>query len=460
MSFRVRINKWSGFYAFGYILVASGIRGYFRRFEVHGKENVPLDKPVLFAPNHQNAFIDGAIVGYAILRPTYYLGRADIFERKLANYVLRGFNCLPIYRERDGADYRQKNVEVFETFYELLAEKNRINIFPEGSHGKYKEIRGPLKKGVFRIGVGAENHFNRSLDVHVVPVGIDYERHSVIGGNLLVNFGQPIRILDHISDDDDEQERIYTKLVEELESRLDSVMINIREKEHYDLIRNMMLIFETEIGIRENRKGNTLIAKFRTEKQFVSRMEQWIDENRKKAVEYSETERSFSDGTKGLRIRPWLFSKERHKTGWRLLFLIALFPLFLFGVVNSFLPFMIPQWRVRTKIKDVHFHTSIKVIFGALLFLVFWTAQTIIVAQWFGFPYWLGYLILLPVTGWVAYRWWINFLKFNGILRYRRYAKNEIGPFLTLRRNYTRLYALLDTVYHNKKTRTERFKSE
>ena len=151
MAFRFRINKWSGLYGFGYILVSSGIQSYFKKFEVNGIENVPLDKPVLFAPNHQNAFLDGAIVGYAISGPTYFLGRSDIFQKKLSNYFLSALNCLPIYRERDGADYREKNEEAFETFYKLLAKGNRINIFPEGSHDKEKRIRGPLKKGVFEL---------------------------------------------------------------------------------------------------------------------------------------------------------------------------------------------------------------------------------------------------------------------------------------------------------------------
>ena len=38
------------------------IHVYFRRIKVTGKENIPKDKPIIFAPNHQYAFMDALLI--------------------------------------------------------------------------------------------------------------------------------------------------------------------------------------------------------------------------------------------------------------------------------------------------------------------------------------------------------------------------------------------------------------
>ena len=113
------IRNWSLGYLFGYIFTAIGVRSFYRKYRVVGKENIPKGKPILFAGNHQNAFLEGAILGYVTRSPIYFLARSDIFKKKSANFMLTSLNALAIYRERDGADYRQKNEEVFESFYDF-----------------------------------------------------------------------------------------------------------------------------------------------------------------------------------------------------------------------------------------------------------------------------------------------------------------------------------------------------
>ena len=46
----------------------------FKRLEYRGLENVPQDKPVIFAVNHQNAFLDGILVAL------WYFGLREIVD--------------------------------------------------------------------------------------------------------------------------------------------------------------------------------------------------------------------------------------------------------------------------------------------------------------------------------------------------------------------------------------------
>lgn len=416
----MRINNWSELYIWGYSLVSSGIKGYFKKVEWDGMENIPKGKPVLFTPNHQSAFLDGAVIGYAISTPIYFLGRADIFKKSLPSKALGALNALPIYRERDGADYREKNEEVFEGFYKTLANGHPIVIFPEGSHGEYKQIRGPLKKGVFRIGVGAENANERKLDVHVVPVGIDYERHARMGGNLLVRFGEPIRILDHISDDKEKQEEIYSHLIVDLESRMHDLLIDVKQMDYYDLIRNSLIYFDEELAAKYNQNGHRLIDKFHTEKRAVYNLEKLIVDHPEKADELKEVEQSFSEGLKKYKVRAWLMRKQKQPVALHSLLLILLFPIHLYGLLNSYLPYKIPHRLSQKKIKGACFKSSIKMILGALLFQVFWILQLILVAVFTDDFIWIAYAASLPLTAWISYKYWISLLKLKGKFRYNR----------------------------------------
>ena len=52
----------------------------FKRLDYRGLENVPQDKPVVFAVNHQNAFLDGILVALKLRRPVFFLTRSDVFK--------------------------------------------------------------------------------------------------------------------------------------------------------------------------------------------------------------------------------------------------------------------------------------------------------------------------------------------------------------------------------------------
>ena len=45
---------------------------FFKRLEFRGLDNIPKDKPVIFAVNHQNAFLDGILVALKQRRPIFF----------------------------------------------------------------------------------------------------------------------------------------------------------------------------------------------------------------------------------------------------------------------------------------------------------------------------------------------------------------------------------------------------
>ena len=64
--------------------VRLAIRLFYRKVEIQGEENLPMEGPVLLAPNHQNAFMDALLPATLCPRIIHFLVRADVFKSSLA----------------------------------------------------------------------------------------------------------------------------------------------------------------------------------------------------------------------------------------------------------------------------------------------------------------------------------------------------------------------------------------
>ena len=146
---------------------------FYDRITVVGRDKIPTNKPVILAINHQNALMDALTVICSLKGPSVFMARADIFQSKTIAKILRFFKILPIFRIRDGIKNLQNNDAVFEEAVELLVDNGRLGILPEGNHFGERHLR-VLKKGIARIAFQAEERKNFSLDIQVVPVGLDY----------------------------------------------------------------------------------------------------------------------------------------------------------------------------------------------------------------------------------------------------------------------------------------------
>jgi len=165
---------------------------FFKSVEVRGLNNVPKNKPVLFAVNHQNAFLDAILVGIYVKRPVYFLTRSDFFRGKLVLQLFKALNLVPIFRQKDGGgNFREKNQETFKYCIEQLEAGKPVLIFPEGQSKPVHHLFD-LKKGVARLAIEAESKHNFNFNLHIVPVAINYENHFLPGKKVFVEHLDPI----------------------------------------------------------------------------------------------------------------------------------------------------------------------------------------------------------------------------------------------------------------------------
>jgi 1-acyl-sn-glycerol-3-phosphate acyltransferase len=166
---------------------------FFREIEIRGLENIPAEKPVIFAANHQNALMDALAVILFQTDLVVYMARADMFQNPVSAKLLRFIKIAPIYRIRDGYENLAKNETQMREAVDVLLDHKRLGVMPEGNQGRQHKLR-PLVKGLFRIAYAAEEMKNGDLHVQIVPIGIDYSHYQHAGTDLVVSYGTPIDV--------------------------------------------------------------------------------------------------------------------------------------------------------------------------------------------------------------------------------------------------------------------------
>lgn len=426
----MRIKNWTIPYAITFVLVWFTKQGYFTRVFRQGLSNIPKNKPVIFAANHQNSLIDPIVIATTNTYPVFFLTKSDVFKNPLIAKILFSLNMLPIYRERDGADFKEKNIAIFNRCSEILSTNGRIIIFPEGSHNTENRLR-PLKKGIARIAVQAHNETEE--DIWIVPVGLNYSNTRNKSADLLVSFGKAINaseIFESKLDCKNENE-IFTPLMYKIEDGLRKEMLDYSVKDYYE-------VYEFLLG-KISRKRVSLINKFKWNKEKNDKLTHYFTANKIESEEIKTKVNRIEEMCNDRQLRPYLFEKTKHNLILPILGLVLGFPFALYGFVNSFIPAIIPQKLILDKIKDRQYDSSINMVLGGFLMFFFWCIQSFAVSLLTDNYLWFWYFISCVVGRWFSYEYHVFLLRFVGKRNYNHFTKSEPETSLKLKAYYSEL---------------------
>ena len=102
----------------------------YRNVKYVGRERIPTDGAVIYAPNHTNALMDAMVILAMDRKPKVFVARADIFKNPKLYKILTFLKMMPIMRMRDGYEEVKKNNETIERAVEVLRDKVPFCIFP------------------------------------------------------------------------------------------------------------------------------------------------------------------------------------------------------------------------------------------------------------------------------------------------------------------------------------------
>tara|TARA_B100000902_G_scaffold399860_1_gene473085 strand:- start:3541 stop:4371 length:831 start_codon:yes stop_codon:yes gene_type:complete len=163
----------------------------------NGIERVPSEGAAIIAGNHVS-HIDPIIKIMGVRRPVHYLAKAEHFEDKKFQRLMKSTGQIQTFRETGGAD-------ALSTAVDVLDSGGVMGIFPEGTRSRNTQppYLGEGKTGVARLAA-------RYPKVPVVPMAIIGSRDFIAPGSrsvnplaqIEVNIGKPITFSEWLVDPD------------------------------------------------------------------------------------------------------------------------------------------------------------------------------------------------------------------------------------------------------------------
>ena len=387
MAKKRKIQDYDPLYSFLRYYVDSVIKLSYRKIRQTGRENIPADGAVIYAPNHTGTLMDALVILANDKKPKVFVARADIFKNPKLAKLFRFLKIMPIMRMRDGFDEVKKNNKTIEQAVDVLKDKVPFCIFPEGTHQPKYSLQ-PISKGIFRIALQAQA-LMPDMPLYIVPVGIRYGSFWRYRSTTHMQYGEPIKVSDCIEQNSDKtQPELMNIMRVSLEERMKDTIVYIPNDEDYDATYEICaaVVNEQAKTVENGDKLNVMALQNAANNKTVKQVCRLKEGNAELA------ERLISLGNKAAKIRK---SKgislksvvARHSVVFnvfKLLLLLATLPYTLAAAVCA-LPTTLLSNTVCKKFKDRAFHNSARLLINLLvwpLLMIIYSVVAYICLPW------------------------------------------------------------------------------
>ena len=368
------------FYSLIHKISVLAIKLFFNQISIQNKQIVPNTSPIIFVANHPNFFMDPLIIGSYCPRQLYFFAKSTLFNSPLKKRILTRLNLVPVYRKIDDKENMEGNVNSFNKGYRILENNGAFLIFPEGiSVGK--RVLEKIKTGAARIGLEAELKNDFALNIVIIPIGLSYSDQVRFRSNIMIRFGSPIELSKFEKEYKTNEVETVKKVTLIIEKSLNNLTNYYQTDQIEDIVQGLELIYKmelmTELGMEvDNKNDDFIISKILTDAV------QWYKDNEPALIiEFREKLNEYIDLLKQLDIRDeFLDPVRQEKRGWgktkTILFLVIGSPLFIWGIITNYIPYILPRVLVEITNKDQSEEASWKLIYG-FIFFVFYYAVSI-----------------------------------------------------------------------------------
>ena len=420
---RMRRDTIDGFYRAVRAVGRFWLWFFFRSVDVRHPERVPAVGAVLLCINHPNNFIDSLLVGGALRQKVHYLATAGLFRHPLAAWFLRACGAIPVYRKQDDPDKMDKNLGAFAACFKAFGDGRLVAIYPEGTtHAEVRVQR--IKTGAARIALGYEAE--RPGELHVIPVGLNFDARKSFRGRVLVSFGSPIPVNPYRDAYRADPVKAVEALTDAIQWGMEAEVVHVERIDESRLVNAVQELYRGEL-VRELREERGLAERQidlvrlsraivdstnyfkRRDPARVERIWQRIQSYRALLAEYHVKDEAVRARLE--RTRP----RQRIRLTWEA---IAGFPLFVYGATVNFLPYWIPRWVARRRSRKETDYATWRFLTAMLAFPLFWGLEIWIAARLVGRAAALVFALSLPISGVIAYRYWVGAGRLRSRLRF------------------------------------------
>jgi 1-acyl-sn-glycerol-3-phosphate acyltransferase len=340
--------------------------GVFYRVERVGPD-LPAG-PIFIVANHPNNLMDPLLALWASRRRVRALAKAPLFEIPVFGSILRSLGTLPLYRVQDDPDQLHRNKLAFQETVDSLAAGDALLTFPEGkSHSE--PALAPLKSGVARMTLAAEEEKDWRLGVKVVPIGLAYHRRHRFRSRVVVGIGDPIAVSDWSEAYKTDRATAIRSLKRAISKGLEERTLNLSAEGDRQLVETADLLYaraRDEVGWRERQPLQERLPRL----QRLAKVFAWL---------------KVSDPERWERLARRLRGHQRF-AAWYL-------PYFASGL---FCRLMKPTEEMAA---------TVKLLTGVVIFPVAYVGWIAAAAGLGGWPAAIAFALVLPPLGFVALRW-------------------------------------------------------
>lgn len=407
------------------LLIGIGIRLYYREIKVKNGQYLSHDGPMIIIANHPNTLMDAWMIGHICKQPIHFMAKGTFFNSPFKRWILGSLNMIPINRSVDEKIQGVNNQDSFEACYKVLEAGKILVIFPEGNSMMERQLR-QLKTGTARIALEVENRNNGNLNLKVVPMGLFYSKAEKFRSSVMITIEQGLFVHDYLDEFKENSSLAARKLTDKFRIHLERVLVTTESSEQEKLLEDIQGIMKKghkNNDVEENARELKVIKERIEEIQLVQPYLLEEIQNLVSTILWQTSKLEIKSDFLDKRFRSQRYFSQ---LALSFVFIIAGLPLFVFGVLHSFLPYKLTEMIMPKLVKNVEYYAPIAVLVGLVLYPVNYTFFLFLARHLFELNTieQIIYFIAMPVTGMfayhfavfmsnTAYKWNYIFLVFN-----------------------------------------------
>jgi glycerol-3-phosphate O-acyltransferase / dihydroxyacetone phosphate acyltransferase len=391
-------------YFFLKLLYKTGLWFFFRKLEIRNRQLMPSQGPLLVVSNHPNTFMDPIVVASFLQQPVYFIAKSTVFGSSLQNWLLRQMHLIPINRREDNPDAPVNNEDAFAASFKALERQKTLLIFPEGNSYNQRRLR-KLKTGTARIALSAETSNLQIPGLRILPVGLNYSNPTRFRGDVFVNVGKPIVVADYVDAYNKDNQAAVLILTEAIREQLEKLIIHTPTDEDDELARQVATIYKDRLVTTIPTIALPHEQDFIVTKGIIKSINYFSQTDPQRIATIKQEINNYTLQLKRMRLQDAMVGKGSkqviQQSIFGLLFLLAGFPFYLYGLLHNYIPYIIPSRVARAVTTEEEWFAPIMLTAGIFTFPIFYGLELWLVHLWLNFDtlQLILYFVSLPLSG-------------------------------------------------------------
>jgi len=399
------------------------------------KNLVVLNKPARFertvyVSNHAASFMDPLVIAAFNKSVLYFMTRSDVFT-SFTRPIFWMAHMLPIYRQRDGVNTKEKNIEAFKKCTEAILKKRSLLIFGEGfTDDVFIRRLKPIKKGAARIAFTTLEACDWKEDIYIAAVGCNYSNPNKYGSDLLISTSEKIHLNVYKEQYLENPGKVINEITAKVEQLLKNQLTHLNEEERAGLHEQIMTIQRKGMSDAAQNNKESLQSRWEYSRKLaaylnnsdtdVKDIEFESNEYFKKLKEHEISDQEFFE-SQNVRVPFYMY-----------LLHILLLPFVLLGFVHCGILYLLIKRFVEKKFRRAVFWGSTKVIMMIFIAGILNLGVFFILPCCIGWPLSIVYFLLIPLFGDIFHSS-LTFWKKS--MRMRSIRNRDLGELSTERNN-------------------------